>query len=224
MALARPYLSVFGEYMKSSYLRAGALACALGLSACGGSGEDVLVGGPVRNLTKDGLVLQNNGGADLAVPANASTFYFQVKSDSPFNITVKTSPPNATCKVTSGGTGTTSTFNLSNIEVVCDPHRYQLEGTVTGLGSAVGLEIINGVDRKKIDPAFNADGTPKDPLPFALSGVPEDVHYGVTVLYEPPGLDCSVTNGVGKMVAAGITNVQVNCVAAPAAPTNFPGA
>ena len=45
--------------MKSSILRAGvvALACALGLSACGGGSGDLYLTGSVLNVTKDGLVL-----------------------------------------------------------------------------------------------------------------------------------------------------------------------
>jgi hypothetical protein len=88
--------------MKSSILRAGvvALACAVGLSACGGGDGDLNLYGSLYNVTKDGLVLQNNGGHDLAVTADNSTSYttFQfadrISTDDEFNITVKSIPDN----------------------------------------------------------------------------------------------------------------------------------
>lgn len=46
--------------MKNSYLGAAMLACALGLAACGGgSSGELLLGGQVFGVTKDGLVLQD---------------------------------------------------------------------------------------------------------------------------------------------------------------------
>ena len=84
--------------MKSSILRAGvALACALGLAACGGGDGDLYLTGTITGgVTKDGLVLQNNGGDDLAISANATSFQFanRVSTDDQFNITVKSTPSN----------------------------------------------------------------------------------------------------------------------------------
>jgi hypothetical protein len=36
--------------------------------------------------------------------------------------------------------------------------------------------------------------------------------YGVTVLSQPAGQTCTVTNGVGRMDTTDINSVQVNCV------------
>ena len=74
-----------------------ALACALGLSACGGGSGDLPLAGTITGgVTKDGLVLQNNGGDDLAVPAGATSFQFAepLSTDDEFNITVKSMPSN----------------------------------------------------------------------------------------------------------------------------------
>ena len=85
--------------MKSSILRAGvvALACALGLSACGGGSGDLYLTGTVNNVTKDGLVLTNNGGDDTAVISPYTSFQFsnRISTDDQFNIEVKSIPSNA---------------------------------------------------------------------------------------------------------------------------------
>src|SRR5881398_1918549 len=96
-ACGMTYPVPFGDSMKSSTLRAGiALACALGLSACGGGSGDLYLGGSVSGITRDGLVLTNNGGNDLAVLAGSTTFQFsnRVSTDDEFDIEVKTLPSN----------------------------------------------------------------------------------------------------------------------------------
>jgi hypothetical protein len=201
--------------MKSSYLRAGALACAVALSACGGGGEDVVVGGTITGLTKDSLVLQINGGSDLTLKGGTQSFVFPFKSDTAFEITVKSSPPNATCTVAVGGKGSTSTFNLTNVQVVCAIKTHKLSGTVTGLGNATGLVLINGADRRPVTPVAQAaaDGsTVYPPVTVEFAPVAEESPYGVTILANETGKSCSVANGVGTMGETDITNVQVTCV------------
>ena len=63
--------------MKSLTLRSSvALACALTLAACGGGGGNLLLSGNVYGLTRDGLVLQNNGGAPYVISPSMGTFAF----------------------------------------------------------------------------------------------------------------------------------------------------
>lgn len=194
--------------MKSSYLRAGiALACALGLAACGGGGAgDIYLGGSVFGLTKEGLVLQNNGGSDLAVPAGASTFVFPtlIGTDTDYNVTIKSAPSNADCSIT-GGKGTSGPFNVTTIMVTCITHTHALTGTVSGQG--VGdLVLVNGSDKVTI---------PFGKTTFEMAKVAEDAPYGITVLSAPSGQTCSISNGVGKMGTADVNNVQVSCAPAP---------
>jgi hypothetical protein len=201
--------------MKSSYLRAGALACAVALSACGGGGDDVLVGGTIYGLTKDSLVLQINGGNDLTLKGGTQSFGFEFESDKAFEITVKSSPPNATCNVVRGGKGTTSTFNLVNIVVQCDINTHKLIGTVSGLGSANDLVLVNGADRRPVTPIAQTapDGsTVYPPVTVEFAPVAEEAPYGVTILNNATGKACAVANGVGTMGTTDITNVQVTCV------------
>jgi hypothetical protein len=98
--------------------------------------------------------------------------------------------------------------------VNCITNSYELGGTITGLGNATGLVLVNGAARPEIAAGattFNmtvlkADGT------YISGKVDDGSPYGITVLTQPAGKTCSVQNGVGTMGAAAVTNVQVNCV------------
>lgn len=202
--------------MKSLYLRSGlALACALGLAACGGGDENIQLGGSVSGLTKDGLVLQNNNGAPLAVPAYATGFAFPelIEADSDFNITIKTQPVSSTCKVINGN-GKSGAFGVYSVEVQCITFSFDLGGTISGLDSA-GLVLINGRDRQVIPAGatsftmttFEADGTT-----YKSGRVPDGQPYGITVLQQPAGRTCSVANGTGVMGGTALNNVVVTCI------------
>jgi hypothetical protein len=112
--------------MKISYLRAGAaaLACALALGACGGSSGSLLLGGTAVGVTKDGLILQNNGSHDFAVgPAqlDANSMYFfpdLIGTDESFNVTVKQAPPNTDGCIVQNPKGR-SAYNVTNVNVIC---------------------------------------------------------------------------------------------------------
>jgi ABC-type amino acid transport substrate-binding protein len=190
--------------MKSLTLRSSvALACALSLAACGGSSGTLLLGGNIYGLTKDGLVLQNNGGTPYVVPANTVPFSFPelVGNDQDYNVTVKSSPASAVCTV-ANGKGKTGAFNIITVVVNCITNTYPLTGQITGLDKD-GLVLINGKDRVTVPAGANT---------FALSPVGDGSPYGVTVLTQPDGRTCSVQQGVGTMGAAPVNNVQVSCV------------
>lgn len=200
--------------MKSLTLRSSvALACALSLAGCGGSSGTLLLGGQVYGLTRDGLVLQNNGGTPLAVPANASVFSFPelMGSDQDYNVTVQSAPPSAVC-TPSFNKGRTGAFNVTSIVVTCITNTYELGGTISGL-DASGLVLINGADRQEISAGatsftmtrLKADGS------YASGKVGDGSPYGVTVLTQPAGRTCTVLNGVGTMGAGAVNSIQVKC-------------
>ncbi|HEU4376427.1 MAG TPA: hypothetical protein VFS02_23235 [Telluria sp.] len=190
--------------MKSLTLRASvALACALSLAACGGGSGNLVLGGTVYGLTKDGLVLQNNGGTPLPVPALSTNFSFPdlLKNDEDFKVTVQSSPASAVCTVVNG-TGRTGAFNITSVEVHCVTNAYALGGSVSNLGASP-LVLINGSDRVTVLPGATT---------FAMSKVGDGSLYGVTVLTQPSDRTCSVQNGTGTMGSAPIDNIQVTCV------------
>lgn len=198
--------------MMRSPLRASlALACALSLSACGGGDGEFYLGGYVQGINKGPLVLKNeNNGATVTI-TRPGEFYFPelVEADSSYNVVVQSVPDNIAsidkCVVTQGNGK--ATFNINTVLVNCTINTHQLSGSITGLGNASGLELVNGADRVAV---------PAGATTFTMANVPEDSPYGVTVLNQPAGRSCTVVNGVGTMLKADISNVQVNC--APAAP------
>lgn len=200
--------------MKSSILRAGvvALACALGLSACGGGSGDLYLTGTVNNVTKDGLVLQNNGGDDTAVTTPYTSFQFnnRISTDDQFNITVKSVPSNVAkisdC-VVNNGKARANYYTIAQISVVCTIIQHPLTVSVKNLTGS-GLVIVNGSDRHDV---------PAGTISVAMETVYEDGAYGVSVLQQPTGQTCTVSggssgNGSGIMgSAAEGTTVTVTC-------------
>ncbi len=133
-------------------VRAGlALLCAAVLAACGGGGgggdggggggggnTPHTIGGRVDGLTGTGLVLQNNGGNDLAVAA-AGNFQFTqtVAHGGAYAVTVHTQPAGQACAV-ANGSGTANAA-VSNIVVNCSaPLTFQSSTPAAG---------ATGVDR-----------------------------------------------------------------------------
>jgi hypothetical protein len=162
------------------------------------------IGGTVSGITGTGLVLQDNGGNNLAVSASGSfTFSTAVASGSTYSVTVFTEPTGQSCTVTSGSG--TANANVTNVQVVCSnlpPTTYTIGGTVSGL---IGIGLVvqdNGGNNQ----ALSANGT------FAFSNsVASGAAYSVTVFTQPTGQSCTVTNGSGT-ASANVSNVQVTCI------------
>jgi hypothetical protein len=204
--------------MKRIYLRSGvALACALALSGCGGDDGNLLLGGSVVGLTKEGLVLENiKNNATVAVPAGSSSFVFQelIGSDTEFEVKVKTQPSAAFCDITYGK-GKTGAFNVTSILVSCVTNTYELGGTISGLTSE-GLVLINGSQRVTVAAnatSFKFTQLLADGKVDLRTKVPDGAPYGVSVLTQPAGKTCTVANGTGTMGSAdNLTSIQVTCV------------
>lgn len=99
-----------------------------------------IIGGTVSGLTAAGLVLQNNGGDNLSVAANASSFAFAtpVANGSAYSVSVQTQPSGQVCSV-QNGSGTAS-GNVSNVAVVCGsagPRPLAATGMATGYASSL---------------------------------------------------------------------------------------
>ncbi|RUR17223.1 DUF1566 domain-containing protein [Legionella sp. km535] len=161
------------------------------------------VGGSVSGLAaSESVVLQNNGSDNLMLNSNGSfTFSTPVAQGATYSVTILTQPSTQTCTVTNGS-GTAGASNITNVQVTCATNSYTVGGTVSGLSGTVVLQD-NGGDNLMI----NSNGSFTFATPVA-QGAP----YSVTVLTQPTGQTCSVTNGSGTMGGANVTNVGVNCV------------
>ncbi|MEM7053398.1 MAG: choice-of-anchor D domain-containing protein [Pseudomonadota bacterium] len=168
--------------------------------------DQFTVGGSVTGLAGTGLVLQNNGGDDLAIASDgAFTFTTPLDDGSAFNVIVAIQPTNLsqTCTV-SNGTGNLSGADVTNVQVNCVTDQFTVSGTITGLqGDQVVLQNNGGDDQ-----VITADGG------FTFAAQDDGTSYAVTVAMQPtnPSQTCTVSNGTGTLSGADVTDVQVTCV------------
>ncbi len=149
------------------------------------------------------LVVQNNGGNGMTLSANGNfSFSTSVPSGSNYAVTILTQPAGQSCAVTKGS-GLVGAANVTNVSISCSDDTYNVGVTVSGV-SASGLQLaINGTDTLTVA----ASGTFNFNTPIA-SGSP----YAVTILSQPLGETCTVTNGIGTIVSSNVSNVTVSCV------------
>ena len=176
------------------------------------------VRGQLSGLAGSGLVLQNNGGDNLALAADGPfTFPDSLPQGAPYSVTVATPPSNPAqeCVITNGA-GTLGTSDVTNVQVSCTVVEFTVGGSVSGLsgsgqpGSSVLLQNNGGATVE-----VATDGTFTFPL-LVRTGE----NYNVTVSSQPsnPTRLCSVINGAGVMGSAAVTNVQVFCIPLPIFP------
>src|SRR5512140_3294130 len=92
------------------------------------------VGGTVSGLAGAGLMLQNDGGDDLAVTGNgAFTFATILPSGSSYSVTVLQQPYYPETCVVENGTGIVTSGDITNVAVTCTPQMLPVGGAVLGL-------------------------------------------------------------------------------------------
>ncbi|NKI36028.1 hypothetical protein HFP89_12730 [Wenzhouxiangella sp. XN79A] len=163
------------------------------------------IGGTVTGAAGPGLVLQNNGGDDLAIAANGPFQFGQLQlPGSTYDVTVLSAPssPEQLCRVLDGS-GTVGQGDVTDIVVQCRLAR-RIGGTVTGLeGSGLVLEL-NGEAQLPI--STNGPFQFPDPIPDGFT-------YDVTVVGFPqaPEQACTVTNGSGTASGGDVADVAIAC-------------
>lgn len=181
-----------------------ALACALGLAACGGGDGSISLGGSVTGLTTEGLVL-SNGYINTTVKAGATSYKFptNIPGNYLYTIGVVTQPTDLTCTI-ENSQGYTGTADINNANVTCKQTAFKLGGTVSGLRNA-GLVLANGQSTVTV---------PAGATSFVFDAkVQATRSYGVTILFQPAGQTCSVTGGgVGVQPSNDNNTVVVTCV------------
>ncbi|MBW3508970.1 hypothetical protein [Janthinobacterium sp. NKUCC06_STL] len=196
--------------MKNLYLRSMlAAACAATLAACGGSGGNLYLQVQIRDLAKDGLILQNDG-ERLPVTAGQNSVVFTklVKTDDRYDITIAQQPKGAVCTIING-VGKASSYSVSTAQVNCKTNTYLLRGTVTGL-SADGLRLVMGPTGTTLLAGATA---------YEFASVDDGAAYGISILTQPTGLKCrfqgsSSADGsdtVGTMGSAATTAATLDC-------------
>ena len=161
------------------------------------------VGGVVEGLSGPGLVLQLNGGADLAIGGDgAYAFPERLTDGASYTVTVLSIPPGSACDV-SNASGTIQGADVTDVDVDCHDV-YSVGGVVEGLsGPGLVLQLNGGADL-----AIGANGPYSFPERLA-----DGASYTVTVLSIPPGSACDVSNASGTIQGADVTDVDVDCFA-----------
>jgi hypothetical protein len=165
------------------------------------------IGGTVSGVAGAGLVLQQNGGDNLAIAADGTfTFATPLGNGVPYAVTVLTQPnnPPQTCIVTNGS-GTVAAANVTDVEVTCTTTpTFTIGGTVSGLaGSSLVLQNDGGDDL-----TIGANGN----FTFATPLI-DGARYAVTVRTQPsnPAQTCIVANAAGNVAGANVDDIAVTC-------------
>nr|HAT8714224.1 hypothetical protein [Legionella jordanis] len=159
------------------------------------------IGGTVSGLTGT-VVLQNNNGDNNSISSNGPfTFSTPLPQGSTYNVTVLSQPAAQHCTVTNAS-GTVGAGNVTNVLVTCAANTYTVGGTVSGLTGTVVLQNNNADDE-----SISSNG------PFTFSTpLAQGSPYNVTVLTQPAGQVCNVSNASGTIGSGNVTNVAVTCI------------
>jgi hypothetical protein len=181
---------------------------ALLLEGCGGgtSSSSNISGTVVGMVAGTTITLLNNATDPVYLTANGPfKFNGAIGSGSPYYVTVL----GQTCKITNGsGTVDANGDTVSNVTVDCSAN-------ISGGGTVGG--IISGLD-SGTSVTLQDNGT--DSLVISNNGsfvfataLANSATYAVTVLTQPTGKTCLVTNGAGTFAPSlfDVTNVMVTC-------------
>ena len=187
------------------------LLCAMStllLAGCWGTFE-ARIGGTVTGLSGGtSVTLENNGTDPITITANGTfTFDARIPGGSNYNVTVSTQPLGETCTVTGDFSGTVRDNNVSDVSVTCIASISvggSIGGTISGLKSGATVTLQdNGAD------TFVGSINGSFVFPTALSN---GATYNVTILTQPSGQICSVTNGLGTMGSgSSVMSIVVTC-------------
>ena len=170
-----------------------------------GAEDSFAIGGNVSGLVGSGLVLQNNGGGDLAIAADgAFAFAERLATGAAYSVAVLSQPtgPSQSCTV-ARGVGNVASADISDIAVTCATGQFAIRGTVSGL-TGTGLVLQNNGGN---DLPISADG----PFVFA-NRLTDGATYTVTVRAQPTGQSCVVQKPSGTIQGADASNIRVSCV------------
>ena len=154
----------------------------------------------VSGLTSGTLVMHDNNADTLSFTTNTTlTFAKTYASGATYQVAVKTQPSGQTCTVGSNATGTI-TSNIT-VAVTCTSNttNFTLGVAVTGL---TGTLVVQ--DDKADQLSFTTNTTQTFAKTYASGST-----YSVTIVTQPTGQTCTLTNGSGTITAN--TTVSATC-------------
>lgn len=171
------------------------------------------VGGTILGLTTPGLKLKLNAGANLDVAANASSFTFpdELLNHANYNVTISAQPLGQTCTI-ANNSGVVSGADVTDVHVECEdlpPESHKVGGTVVNYNQNTSTRMVlqlNGAENLTIKWSGN--------FSFKTDVVTGD-SYVVTILTQPDGQSCRISNATGTMGYADVTDVHIDCAELP---------
>lgn len=163
------------------------------------------VGGTVAGLASNTTLTLSDGQSTLPVSANGNfSFSDGFAQGAPYAVTVSGQPAGQTCALTNG-TGAIDAAGdaVTNLGVNCTLNG-SVSGTVSGLASGATVVLTDGLNSQ----AVTANGSFVLPDTFAAGA-----SYSVSVVSQPVGQTCNVTNGSGVIDAGddAVTGLLVSC-------------
>ncbi len=166
--------------------------------------DSYTVGGTVIGLDPgDVLTLQNNKDDDLEITTDGNfTFPIPIANNGYYDVTILSNSSTKTCSVSNGNDMIDDT-NVTNATVVCHISSFTIGGTINGVEEHDTLILQNN---KKDDLLVISSANFTFP-----TKIPDGGGYYVSIYSEPHAKNCTITNNVGTVSSADITDVSINC-------------
>jgi hypothetical protein len=187
------------------------------LTDCGGADRPAhpLEGTVNGLLAGSSLVLQNGGRDNLEITRSGGfVFSGSFSPGARYAVTVATQPAGQTCIVSNGSgeiPGPTSVLGIPAAQGVRDVvvNCFEGGGPFTVGGTATGLLSGNSVVLE--DNGGNALTVSANTSFIFSAALAAGKSYAVTVLTQPTGQTCAVTNGTGASILDDVTDIAVVC-------------
>lgn len=159
------------------------------------------VGGTVSGLSGS-LTIQLNEGDDLTISEEGRfLFSLTLMSGVEYIVSISSQPPTQTCSL-ENASGTIGNVNVSNVAITCTEKQYTIGGQISGLLGNLVLQLNGGSDL-----SVDTDGS------FIFSSsLATAKNYTVSVLSQPTGQNCSLSNATGTIGSSNITNITATCI------------
>ena len=183
--------------------RAAALAClaVICLGGCGGGNSTL--GGSLSGLGSGlSLTIEDNASVSLTLTATGA---WAVRVNAPtgsYDVVISSQPAGETCTVSNGsGTWDSSGGSVASIAITCDsPTTVDLG--VSGLAAGSSLVLTDGTNNYTV----TGNGT----FSYSETLLAGDA-YTFSVVTQPSGHNCLITNGSGTVATGTAISVTVTC-------------
>ena len=163
------------------------------------------IGGTISGLVNTNTVTISDGNESLVLGNGGYTFNTSLDSGSNYSVSITVQPAGSsiqTCEI-SNNTGTVSSSNINNINVVCTAS-YFVGGMASGLANGNAVDLTLGAENLNINSnvAF-----------VFLNPLSDGSNYLITVASQPtvPNQTCDLVNPSGSISGGDVMNVEVNC-------------